>query len=135
MRRDWSPFEDQQILEHYAAKGAQVVSDFLGRPAWSVHKRAQKIGATYLKNTRWTPEETERLKAVWETEGTRCARRFPGRTASAIEQRAKVLGLRTEVDRRRRRNEDPDAPRQKRSCFGYIPGGPVVSVFHLGSKA
>lgn len=107
----------------------------------------------------WTDREDDVICRCWPTMGRGCAPELRAiapvhRTDRAIQNRAHLLGVRDER-RNRPRAEPPvklvsvvvrrladDEPlivekenrRGVRSSFGYIPDGPVASVFHLGAR-
>lgn len=113
---------------------------------------------------KWSPEEEELLAKVWPVMGIYCARLFEKRSKKAIEGRAYTLGLYRDVPGKRTFGvcphllievakaevvEEPieeesqdDEPlvltkedqRDQKSSYGFIPTGPVASVFHLGAR-
>jgi hypothetical protein len=104
---------------------------------------------------RWSPEEDALLARVWRESGQGCRHMFPDRTLSSIRTRAQYLRVKRDGRKRAiaiqaskpevfnvtRVQPHDDEPlltsrfdkRTARGCYGFIPGGPVASIFHLAS--
>ncbi|HVI27503.1 MAG TPA: hypothetical protein VM780_02455 [Hansschlegelia sp.] len=105
-RREWTTREVRYLREHYAADGAEAVSDALGRSLSSVYQHARKLDlhrpreiASSAFQPRWT--SSEQIDAVIRRAFTgdatkgfveRCARAV-GRPRWWVSKRAAALGL------------------------------------------
>lgn len=99
-----------------------------------------------MRKNGWSPEDDELLKTLYPEKGTACqATHFPTRSVKAVAKRAEALGVTKKVPQRantpksrRVRFGEPiktrhQGKRASKSCYGYMGGVKVSSVFDLGS--
>jgi hypothetical protein len=151
----WTEAEDDIMRADYKRLGSVVVMGLLpGRTRKAIEQRAVGLGISHSRCDPWTEEEDAMLLKFWPEMGAGCSRMFPNRTKTSVQTRARKMRIGSVLARKPKappvpeevvnvtRIEFPDDEplvktrfdkRTARGCYGFIPGGPVSSIFHLAS--
>ena len=149
----WTDAEDDIMRADYKRLGSVVVMGLLpGRTRKAIEQRAVGLGVSHSRCDPWTDEEDAMLLKFWPEMGAGCARMFPNRSKTSVQTRARKMRIGSVLARK---PKVPPAPvevikvervifgepliessadkRGGRSCFGFIPGGRVSSIWALAS--
>lgn len=136
-KRHWTPAEDAVMLADYIKFGTLAIERKLeGRSCTAIQQRAVTLGIAGVKGEPWTADEDAMLAKLWPAMGAKCCIHFPNRAKTAVQTRARRLRLQSVLARKPREKKiaEPAIYRRKgKGSYGYIPGGPVASVFNLAS--
>lgn len=147
----WTEAEDGIMRADYKRLGSVACMALLpGRTRKAIEQRAVGLGVSHGRCDPWTAEEDAMLIQLWPSMGAGCERLFPNRSKTSVQTRARKMRIGSVLARK------PKAPpvpaevikvergmfggplvesnadkRDGRSCFGFIPGGRVSSVFDL----
>lgn len=92
------------------------------------------------KHKPWTDQDKEILSRAWPEMGIKCAHMFPECTPSSIRAQAWRMGLENPPEPEIDPDDEPlivtkKDRRSSKSCYGHIPTGAAISIFHLAEAA